>query len=114
MKILFLFCAFVLSTVAGFAQATFTGIGIFKIGTDTALLYKYAQENNITVKHTGSSIDLKREKKIGGKSLMRLYNDKKSNYEIYELDECPDVTEYYLSSYEVGGGKLEKCNAVIL
>jgi hypothetical protein len=99
------------------AQDKFTGIGIFKIGTDTSIVYKYAKENKIKIREITKGVDLSYMRLIDNpytiaslkpkeKLIIGHINKSGDKYSL-DINACPDVTQYILSSYEVDSIKMK-------
>ncbi len=116
-NLLFIIC--LLASIHAFAQTeNFTGIGIFKIGSDTSVVYKYASENKLKVEIISSSDQLRSYKlatnpyankymkktKDWGKDIIGKVDKNTSDYSL-NVNFCPEVTQYVLTSYEVSGVK---------
>ncbi|GAA4907012.1 hypothetical protein [Mucilaginibacter defluvii] len=97
MKRLLLSLTAILAYFNSFSQEKFTGIGVFKIGSDSSVVYNYAEEKCKKVKVI-SSIPVFDKKYIAKIS--------KGAADII-VDPCPDVSEYRLALYEVAGMKLK-------
>lgn len=109
MKKLLLITSFLFIWKWASAQEAFTGIGIFKIGTDTTVLYNFAKENGLKIKRSNDYNEfLDRGYSFisgvsGKKEVFALINNGKP-YKGYEYSySCPDVLDFIVGKYEVAG-----------
>ena len=102
-------CIFILLSLLvqfTFAQEkSFTGFGIFQLGSDTTALYNYAAEMKVKVVVTDNSQDvlLGKLNKQGEVTIFKMLRnaDKAKNYS--GMAYCPDLAEFYLSAYSGEG-----------
>ncbi|HJP63771.1 MAG TPA: hypothetical protein VJ844_10030 [Mucilaginibacter sp.] len=87
-----------------FAQ-DFTGIGIFKVGSDSTILYSYVKDQGLKTKDLWDHNKIENEK-FKGKTFIRLHYKESEKY-FMTLEKCPDVREYYLPFYTVDDIKLK-------
>jgi len=81
----------------------FTGVGIFKIGTDTSILINYASTHVQYIRDCDDYENYDYVKVANMSQLVRLKTNSDPTRQIWDLSLCPDVSEYFLTAYEVAG-----------
>jgi len=97
------------------AQEKFNGIGIFKIGSDTTILYNYALLNKCKIKPFNKGIALfgKTQSDPNKLEILKLEtNVKHPEDKINDLSECAEAKEFYCSIYEINGIKIKNIRLV--
>lgn len=93
-----------MATMHCYAQELFTGIGIFKIDTDTSLVYQFAKSTKIKIKNVNTDYKyLEATTLAHNPTIARLYRNTKEVSTLMKLNNCPNTVEFSISSYEVAG-----------
>ncbi|HWD88293.1 MAG TPA: hypothetical protein VG367_09220 [Mucilaginibacter sp.] len=97
------------------AQEKFNGIGIFKLGGDTSILYNYALINKCKIKpfYKGNAFFAKTQNDPNRLEIFKLeINIKHPEDKINDLSECTEAKEFYCSIYEINGIKIRNIRLV--
>lgn len=97
------------------AQIKFNGIGIFKIGVDTSVVYSFAKSLDVVVKPLQTKSEYYSLVNTNTEN-QRIYNEHESELHVFKISktindgeiyhvasDCPDVSEYFLNEYEISG-----------
>lgn len=105
MKLFFIILALSIPCAVFGQDSKFTGIGIFKIGADTSVLYDFAQQQRIKIKKMDEMYDILQARtgysRKGG--IFQLLHNSNNSKDDMTLSYCSDNREYYLSQYEIAG-----------
>lgn len=108
-KLLFIL---LLSPSCLFSQEKFLGIGIFKLGVDTASVINYAESVNCKVSTINDGMILYKIERENNKNDLLKIDSKNNVYRLergknmYSMSKCPLIKEYFLNQYTVSGIKL--------
>lgn len=101
-------------TSQAFAQdkKTFTGFGIFQIGSDTSVIYKYAADMNAKIMPSDNSegVMLGKIKTNSRISVFRLFRNAEKAKNYRGMSYCADVEEFYLTSFTAEGIEMRNIN----
>lgn len=87
----------------------FTGIGIFKINSDTSVLYNYIADHRLKPKIINEEMDYLHRTYYGAdsKDIFKLVANNEPGKYFSEVSDCPDVKEFYLGEYSINGISLK-------
>jgi len=90
----------------------FTGVGIFKIGIDTNTLIGYAETHTEFIRDINSFASYSYFTTLNNNcdtlnGLLRLKRNSNTNFNPGAISNSPDVSEYFLTQYEVSGIKIK-------
>jgi len=95
------------------AQETFKGIGIFKIGIDTSVLYNYVKENKFQLRAITSDDQYINATTLSGYGIIgKLYHNLEEKDILRHLSNCPEVKEFSISSYDIAGISLKNVRLI--